>query len=92
MRLGRWELTRYFKFYLNKEAVYVNLTKNPESFTGYSGESANKVWLSIYNENCFKIVEHDGQLDLKKPTFLDKHCNEKRIFYRIVSGKHVIQF
>ncbi|PKI85407.1 hypothetical protein MVES_000123 [Malassezia vespertilionis] len=35
------------------EAAYVDLLKNPERFTGYSGVSANRVWRSIYEENCF---------------------------------------
>lgn len=35
------------------EAVYVDLLKNPERFTGYAGSSANRVWKSIYEENCF---------------------------------------
>ena len=35
------------------EAVYVDLLKNPERFTGYAGPSANRVWKSIYEENCF---------------------------------------
>ncbi len=33
---------------------YVNLVKNPERYTGYKGDSALKVWKSIYQENCFK--------------------------------------
>ncbi|KAI8072419.1 hypothetical protein BC940DRAFT_330577 [Gongronella butleri] len=36
--------------------VYVNLLDNPERFTGYSGDSATKVWKAIYEENCFNIV------------------------------------
>ncbi|KAH8173836.1 endoplasmic reticulum oxidoreductin 1 (ERO1) domain-containing protein [Sarocladium implicatum] len=32
---------------------YVSLTKNPERFTGYSGEGAWQVWNAIYSENCF---------------------------------------
>lgn len=42
------------------DAVYVDLLKNPERFTGYAGPSANRVWRSIYEENCFggvKFVE-----------------------------------
>lgn len=30
--------------------VYVNLEKNPESFTGYQGRN---IWPLIYKENCF---------------------------------------
>lgn len=32
---------------------YVDLSLNPERYTGYSGESAHRVWRSIYLENCF---------------------------------------
>ncbi|VDO99230.1 unnamed protein product [Soboliphyme baturini] len=33
---------------------YVDLTRNPERYTGYKGSSAQQVWKSIYQENCFK--------------------------------------
>ena len=32
---------------------YVDLMKNPERFTGYSGQSATRIWSAIYDENCF---------------------------------------
>ncbi|PWN43889.1 ERO1-domain-containing protein [Ceraceosorus guamensis] len=35
------------------EASWVDLVKNPERFTGYAGKSAQRVWRSIYEENCF---------------------------------------
>ena len=34
--------------------VHVDLTINPERFTGYSGEASRKVWRAIYQENCFR--------------------------------------
>lgn len=37
----------------NGDAIFVDLLKNPERFTGYAGPSANRVWRSIYEENCF---------------------------------------
>ncbi|KAF9974195.1 hypothetical protein BGZ73_002448 [Actinomortierella ambigua] len=40
----------------NGEGVYVDLMKNPERFTGYSGPSAAKVWDAIYDENCFNVA------------------------------------
>ncbi|PWY99794.1 ERO1-domain-containing protein [Testicularia cyperi] len=40
-----------------EEGVYVDLLKNPERFTGYAGASANRVWKSIYEENCFNGVK-----------------------------------
>ena len=33
---------------------YVSLLRNPERFTGYSGEGAKQVWDAIYRENCFQ--------------------------------------
>jgi len=36
------------------DCVHVDLTKNPERYTGYSGEAAHKVWRTIYQENCFR--------------------------------------
>jgi hypothetical protein len=52
--------------------VYINLLHNPESYTGYSGISARRVWNAIQNENCF-----GGN---------DDSCVEKRVFYRLMSG------
>ncbi|KAH8551765.1 endoplasmic reticulum Oxidoreductin 1-domain-containing protein [Umbelopsis sp. PMI_123] len=40
----------------DSEGVYVDLSQNPERFTGYTGVSAARVWKSIYEENCFNIV------------------------------------
>ncbi|GAB5590000.1 endoplasmic oxidoreductin-1 [Umbelopsis nana] len=40
----------------DSEGVYVDLSQNPERFTGYAGASAARVWKSIYEENCFNIV------------------------------------
>ncbi|VDO78509.1 unnamed protein product [Onchocerca flexuosa] len=37
---------------------YVDLSRNPERYTGYKGDSAQKVWTCIYQENCFKLVEN----------------------------------
>ena len=39
------------------EGVYVDLTDNPERFTGYAGQSSARVWKAIYEENCFNIVD-----------------------------------
>ncbi|KAG0143052.1 hypothetical protein CROQUDRAFT_135177 [Cronartium quercuum f. sp. fusiforme G11] len=36
--------------------VYVDLLANPERFTGYSGESATRIWQAVYQENCFDLV------------------------------------
>ncbi|KAG2218403.1 hypothetical protein INT45_011591 [Circinella minor] len=39
------------------DGVYVDLTENPERFTGYAGTSSGRVWKAIYEENCFNIVD-----------------------------------
>ena len=36
------------------ECIHVDLTINPERYTGYSGEASRKVWRAIYQENCFR--------------------------------------
>ena len=36
---------------------YIDLTLNPERFTGYAGPSAHHVWQAIYEENCFGLSE-----------------------------------
>ncbi|ORX84038.1 endoplasmic oxidoreductin [Anaeromyces robustus] len=59
---------------------YVDLPTNPERFTGYQGDSATRVWNSIYNENCFGIPNHLGD---NKDT-----CLEKRVYYKLISGLH----
>jgi len=35
----------------NDKGVYVDLKKNQEKYTGYQGQ---RVWNTIYSENCFK--------------------------------------
>jgi len=49
----------------------VDLLENPERHTGYEGESPQRIWRAIYEENCF---QESGQ------------CLEKRVFYRLMSG------
>ncbi|EPQ29383.1 uncharacterized protein PFL1_03138 [Pseudozyma flocculosa PF-1] len=59
----------------SSDAVYVDLLKNPERFTGYAGPSANRVWKSIYEENCFegvKFVEPARPLSSGGSGFIDK--------------------
>ena len=74
------------------DCVYVDLTKNPERYTGYSGHASRRVWASIYEENCFS----PSKATTKPPAFssafgqsqLGEMCLEKRAFYRVVSGLH----
>lgn len=65
---------------------YVDLSLNPERYTGYSGASAHRIWRSIYEENCFKPNVGYGPYTTSKN--LNAMCLEKRAFYRAVSGLH----
>lgn len=75
------------------EAEYVDLLLNPERYTGYRGKSAQRIWESIYLENCFKS---QSPVKSKKSSFqaligtssLNDVCLEERVFYRMVSGLH----
>lgn len=40
-----------------QEGDYVDLALVPERYTGYSGNSAHRVWRAIYEENCFGLSE-----------------------------------
>lgn len=51
---------------------------------GYKGESAHRIWRSIYEENCFF---KNGKSRLN-PFSLDNVCYEERVFYRAISGLH----
>lgn len=84
------------------EGDYVDLSANPERFTGYAGPSAARVWRSIYEENCFGLSElnfmsgsspapaslPDTMLDALREdnTEATGECLEKRVYYKIVSG------
>lgn len=61
------------------DAHYVDLLLNPERYTGYSGESAHRIWRSIYEENCFIRQSLNSNEDL---------CYEERLFYEAISGLH----
>ena len=54
---------------------YVNLQRNPESYTGYNG---TVVWDAIYHENCLqRTAGHQEGI-----------CLEERVLYRLLSGMH----
>lgn len=38
----------------------MDLTLNPERYTGYKGRSAHRIWHSIYKENCFRTENSYG--------------------------------
>lgn len=56
-------------------SVLVDLSANPERFTGYGGEQSGQIWSSIYGENCFSLNETGQSL-------------AKDVFFRLVSGFH----
>lgn len=81
------------------DAVLVDLTINPERFSGYGGEEASKIWSSIYQENCFNkpkvekkknasLVSFFSSLFNKEAELDFDQCIEKKAFYRLVSGMH----
>eukprot|EP00112_Aurelia_sp_Birch-Aquarium-sp1_P001597 Seg1173.7 transcript_id=Seg1173.7/GoldUCD/mRNA.D3Y31 product="ERO1-like protein beta" protein_id=Seg1173.7/GoldUCD/D3Y31 len=67
---------------------YVDLTLNPEKYTGYSGFSARRIWNSIYKENCFVPQSHTLTYASLKTHSIDSMCLERRVFYRTISGMH----
>ena len=42
----------------DQESVFVDLLLNPERYTGYKGPSAQRIWTTIYEENCFKYFNN----------------------------------
>lgn len=74
-----------------EDCVHVDLTLNPERYTGYSGEASHRIWRSIYEENCFSPVGGTTMGPFSsafRPDKLISLCLEKRAFYRAVSGLH----
>lgn len=71
------------------DADYVDLTLNPERYTGYKGPSAHRIWRSIYQENCFrpKLNPYES-FPYVLSSDLSNLCLEKRVFYRAISGLH----
>ena len=49
------------------ECIHVDLTINPERYTGYSGEASRKVWRAIYQENCFRPPNSTNSSGVTKP-------------------------
>lgn len=66
----------------DKNCVLVDLTANPERFTGYGGAESFAVWKAIYSENCFP---NTAPMSLAKGDEPDQ-CVEKNLFYRVISG------
>lgn len=71
------------------DAEYVDLSLNPERYTGYKGPSAHRIWRSIYQENCFRSKTNPYEsFPYVMSTDLGNMCLEKRVFYRAISGLH----
>ncbi|KHJ45816.1 endoplasmic Reticulum Oxidoreductin 1 [Trichuris suis] len=54
---------------------YVDLIRNPERYTGYKGNSAQRVWKCIYEENCFKPDPKFDKEYLIYPNIRGKYCS-----------------
>lgn len=72
----------------SEDAKWVDLILNPEKFTGYTGQGANRIWIAIYKENCFLPEKRMKTFAELQSVFLSKTCLEKRVFYRTMSGLH----
>jgi len=66
----------FFFFFFKIDGIYVDLLENVEAYTGFNGDSAKKIWSSIYNENCF----------LNEESPLEESCTEKKVFFKLISG------
>lgn len=72
----------------DEDAEYVDLLLNPERFTGYKGPSAQRIWHSIYLENCFRPKKSFNYNPYIQSAKLSELCLEERVFYRAISGLH----
>ncbi|KAJ3303658.1 hypothetical protein HDV03_003632 [Kappamyces sp. JEL0829] len=73
----------YMEDLSDQDGIYINLLNNPERYTAYVGESAARVWGSIYNENCFDVSRGFGTFQQAPDV-----CTEKKVFYSLISGLH----
>ena len=70
-------------------AVVVDLRRNPERYTGYSGQSTEKVWKAIHEDNCFQ--QNDDYDNTEEETSTPGYCTletEQRVYNKIISGMH----
>jgi ERO1-like protein alpha len=71
------------------EKVSQKLSSTFTGFTGYQGQSARRIWKTIYDENCFKSQERNSYKSvMRKPMSRQDGCLEERVFYRMISGLH----
>lgn len=85
-------------------AEYVDLLLNPERYTGYRGDSAHRIWRTIYQENCFSssiistgtaskssiasVAASSASQPFITQSTYSSMCMEQRAFYRLLSGMH----
>ena len=72
------------------DCVHVDLTLNPERYTGYSGEASRRIWRSIYEENCFSPPGATTKASFSAAfgqETMSSLCLEKRAFYRVEIGR-----
>lgn len=67
----------------HEDAVFVDLRRNPERYTGYAGPRSAKVWQAIYDENCFAFSSK-----CRSGICAPGTCKEQRVLYRLISGLH----
>lgn len=65
------------------ELLYVDLRKNPERYTGFTGRETHRLWSAIYDENC--IAARDK---CKDGVCAPDTCKEERVFHKLISGIH----
>ncbi|KAL3232552.1 Endoplasmic oxidoreductin-1 [Nakaseomyces bracarensis] len=71
--------------FTGENSVLVDLTKNPERFTGYGGQQSSQIWSSIYGENCALLGKNDHVISETSEAEIKM---AKDIFFRFVSGLH----
>jgi ERO1-like protein alpha len=65
------------------EMIYVDLRKNPERYTGFSGSETRRIWSAVYDENCFEYSS-----SCKSGICEPGTCKEERVLFRLISGVH----
>ena len=96
--IGRWSETGGDEVWIEqneKDMVYVDLLLNPEKFTGYDGEKAQRIWRAIHEENCFQpprpkefVLEAFRRFGVNDDlgSAGSGQCLERRVYYRLMSG------
>ena len=80
-------------------AVYVDLERNPDGYTGYKGAEAGRVWKAIYEAKRITLskIKNNGKNDTSDCTNdkdgiqnTDEMDMEERVLYRLISGFHTL--